>query len=206
MFGKFLPRTVVFYDDFEKHAALIVKASDALLAMISAGKFELNTHIKELESEADAVARHCIEELHKTFITPFERSDIYQLITSMDDIIDAIEDIACRLVIYKFDSITEPAKKLASILASMTVDVESIVTELRTLKTSEAIMQKLRGIHSLEQKADAVLRDSLMALFVQENEVCTLFKWKELYEAIEEATDRCQKVANRIEGIIIENS
>lgn len=204
MFGKFLPRSTVFYDDFDKHAAIIVKSSQALLDMLSGA--DLDQHIKKLESEADSVARHCIEELHKTFITPFERSDIYQLITGMDDIIDAIEDIAWRLVIYKLHNIPDPAKKLVSILSSMTIDVEYIVKDLRSLKNIDDIMQKLQIIHNQEQKADEILRDSLKILFEEEKDVCTLFKLKEIYEAMEEATDRCQKVANRIEGIIIEKS
>lgn len=209
MFGKFLPRTESFFDDFDKHSVLVVRCSQELLEMIMSGGSNLNAfaeRITIIEKQADGIARHCIETLHKTFITPFERDDIFRLITRMDDIIDIIEDISVRIVLFKLVNMTPEAKELSNIIASSAQLVAKSVQGLRKLENIPELVNTLQRIRECEHQADQLLRRAISELFDNGTDPITIIKWKEIYEMLEEATDSCQVVANIAEGVIIEHS
>lgn len=208
MFGKLLPRKTSFFDYFDQHAELVVQSSQALVEMVNTGTdlAVAAQKITQLEKQADSVIHQCVAELHKTFITPFERDDIYKLISNMDDIVDFIEDAAVRFVLYRIDTIPEPAKELAGLLFTASKEVEQVVKELRFLDKIEEMQARFVRIHSLENESDATLRSALSLLFEVEKDPILIMKVKEIYEILENAVDSCEHVSNIVEGVIIENS
>lgn len=203
-----MPKEVGFFDFFEGHASTTVKAAQELLDLISSEdplSQERIQQIQALEHQADTITHSCVESLHKTFITPFERNDIYRLISRMDDIIDFIEETAARIVTYKLTVMTAEAKELATLLFHSTQTIEQAVKGLRYLKNGETMRQAFFTISRLESEGDAVVRRAIGKLFDQEGDAINIIKWKEIYENIEEAIDRCEDVSNIIEGVILES-
>lgn len=206
MFGKLLPKTVVFFDLFDQHAAFTVEAANVFYNAISQNAFELKhlEEIKALEHKADEIIRQCMEELHRTFITPFDREDIHHLISAMDDVIDFIDDAAECLVTYKINAIPSDYKVLAQALLNCTIEMEKGVKELRDLKNVEALSSYCLKIHQWEHEADVIYRNAVGGLFEKEQDLRLLIKWKELYQILENSCDRCDDVANVMEGVILD--
>lgn len=208
MFGKFLPRKTSFFDFFDQHTEVIIDASQELLKIILDNE-ESHHHalrITLLEKKADMITHHCIEELHKTFITPFERDDIYRLISHLDDIIDGIENVATRIVLYKLTSMPDSIKKLATVLAASIEEVQHVVRSLRQLKDHKLMQERFITIHRLENEADDILNKAIGRLFEEEKDPCMILKWKEIYENLEALTDSCEDIANIVDGVIIEST
>jgi|SRR5579871_182453 len=208
MFGKLLPRETSFFDFFERHAALTVQGTEEFLSLVSTGAniVAKARRIKEIEHEADTVTHRCVEALHKTFITPIERDDIHRLITRMDDVMDYVEAAAERISLYKLREMTPECRDLADVLVRAAKGVERAVRGLRDLRDTDTIRQLCIDINRLENEADSILRNAVARLFDEEQDVKTLIKWKEIYESLENATDRCEDVANIIEGVVVENA
>jgi len=208
MLGRLMPREGKFFDLFNAHAERIVEGSRELAAMI--GTFtELEAHaqrIDAVERAADKVTHETITLLHKTFITPFDRDQIHQLITTMDDILDLIQDVAESIALYDLRRATPEAKQLAEINQMCCERVKTAVSLLTNIKHPEAILKCCEEIDRLESDADRVLRGALSKLFRDEPDVKTLIKLRAIYELLETISDRCEDVANIIEGIVIENS
>ncbi len=205
---RFLPREVNFFDFFDKHAAIIVQASRYFLEVVSQETVDLankSNSIKVLEHEADEVVHHCLGALHNTFITPIDRDYIYRLISSMDDIIDAINTAYNDLVIYRLSSPTAELKHLAEIVLSSTQKVEELVKGLRNMKNNEESLALCVTIHQMENEADDLLHHAVAQLFDKQTDARIIIKWKEIYEALEEATDCCEDVADAVQGIILES-
>lgn len=198
MFQWLFPKEVSFFIYFKQHAAITTLAADELYKSCDAHR------IKDLEHEADTITRKCKEALHTTFITPIDRDDIFRLISRMDDIIDEINAIASRLSIYKIPDVTADFHIFAKILAESVKEIEQAVNLLNNMKNSNPILKSCRQISKLESEADALLVRVLAELFEKEQDVRRLIKCKEIYESLERATDRCDDVANIIEGIILE--
>jgi hypothetical protein len=144
--------------------------------------------------------------LHQTFITPLDREEIHQLITRMDDILDLMEDVSHCVFLYDLRAVTDEAKRLADICVACAEKVKSAVSMLSNMKNSEAITKVCGEIDRLETDADQVLRSGLAKLFHNEPDTRELIKMKEIYELLETVTDRCEDVANIIEGIVLENA
>ncbi|MSP62572.1 MAG: DUF47 domain-containing protein [Myxococcales bacterium] len=208
MFGKLLPRETSFFDFFDQHAAITVEGTKEFLSMATTGANVVAKarRIKEIEHEADTITHHCIEALRKTFITPLERDDIYRLITRMDDIMDFVEAAAERIALYKLKEMTPEVKDLADVLVRATEEVEKAVRGLRELKNTDQVRKTCRDINRLENEADSILRNAVARLFDEEQDTKLIIKWKEIYESLESATDRCEDVANIIEGVILERA
>jgi uncharacterized protein len=206
MFGRLLPRETSFFDFFEKHAATTVAGAEEFLSLASTGAniTAKAKRIKEIEHECDTITHHCVEALHKTFITPIERDDIYRLIGKMDDIMDYVEAAAERIALYKLTVMTSDVKDLADVLA--TKELQEAVKLLRDMSNAEAISKKCIDINRLENEADSILRVAVARLFDEEQDTKMIIKWKEIYENLENATDRCEDVANIIEGVVLEHA
>ncbi|HXF29383.1 MAG TPA: DUF47 family protein, partial [Chlamydiales bacterium] len=199
MFRWLLPKEFCFFTFFKDHAAVCEKA-----AMEFAAGSNYAT-IKELEHQADDITHKCKEALHKTFITPIDRDDIFKLISTMDDIIDNIDTAASRLSLYKIQEPTAEFRLLTHLLEQATKKVSLAVCALPHLKNSAPILQNCIEINSIENEADWVFNEALVNLFNNfSHDPCLVFKWKEIYEIVEEAVDRCEDVANIVEGIILE--
>ena len=208
MFGRFMPTEGKFFDLFNKHAELGVKCAKEMVAlMTNFDDLELRVHaIENLEKQADKVTHDCIELLHKTFITPLDRDDIHQLITRMDDILDLLEDAAQTISLYDIKAITPEAKRLAELCLACAEKVKLAVELLQNMDNSRQILTICQEIDRLESDADHVMRAAMSKLFRDEPDVRTLIKLKAIYEILETVTDRCEDVANIIEGIIVENA
>jgi predicted phosphate transport protein (TIGR00153 family) len=208
MFGRLLPRETSFFDFFEQHAAKTVEGCKEFLSLASTGANVIAKakRIKEIEHETDVITHRCVEALHKTFITPIERDDIYRLITRMDDIMDFVEAASERLSLYEIRDMTPEVKDLADVLVRATEQVEQALRGLRNMKNAEAVVKTCIDINRLENEGDAILRNALARLFRDEKDPITVIKWKEIYESLEAATDRCEDVANIIEGVVLEHA
>src|SRR5688572_8778299 len=208
MLGRLMPREGRFFELFNAHAERIVEGSRELAVMIGTFK-DLELHAQRIdgaERAADKLTHETITLLHKTFITPFDRDQIHQLITSMDDILDLIQDVAESVALYDLRVVTPEAKQLADICQMCCDRVRTAVGLLTNVKRSEAILKCCEEIDRLESDADRVLRAALQKLFRDENDLKQVMKLRVIYDLLESITDRCEDVANIVEGIVLENS
>lgn len=208
MFGRLLPKETSFYDLFDKHADLTVDGTKEFLSLVSssANVDAKAKRIKEIEHETDVITHRCVEALHRTFITPIQRDDIYRLITKLDDIMDFVEAAAERIALYEIKVMTPEIVDLAECLSRAALEVQEALRGLRNLKDTTLVLKKCVDINRLENEGDAILRRALARLFKEEKDAITIIKWKEIYENVESATDRCEDVANIIEGVVLENA
>jgi uncharacterized protein len=208
MFARLMPRQGKFFDLFNEHAEEIVRGSQELAAlMTNHDDLERRTYnIESIEKRADKITRATIELLHKTFITPLDREDIHQLISKMDDILDLIEDSAQLMYLYDVRDPTAEARKLADICVACCDKVRSAVSLLSNMDNAPQIMTICTDIDRLESEADHVMRSAIARLFRDEPDVKELIKLRSVYEHLETVTDRCEDVANIIQGIVLENS
>jgi len=208
MLERFFPRETPFFDLFERHAARIVAAAKAFLALAENGdEFEKRAReIKQIESEADSITHQCVEALYRTSRWPFGRDEVYRLITRMDDIVDAIEAASERFVLYDINRTTTECRELASVLVKACEQIESALGGLRYVRGDRSVLERCIEINRLENEGDALLRVALGKLFRSEKDPIALIKWKEIYELLESATDRCEDVANIIESIILQKA
>ncbi|HYC23629.1 MAG TPA: DUF47 domain-containing protein [Candidatus Bathyarchaeia archaeon] len=205
MFERLMPREVAFFDYFERLADKILEGCQALVELLEDGDLVARAkRIKAIEHEGDIITHQCIEMLHKTFITPIDRDDIHRLITRMDDILDLAESVAERLSIYDVGTPTDEANQLARVLVFGVERVGKAVRGLRDMRNAPQVLAECIEINRIENEADTLLRNAVAKLFRTEKDPLSVMKWKELYEGLEEATDRCEDVANLVEGIVLE--
>jgi len=203
-----LPREDDFFSLFEHHAALTVEGAVEFRRLV-AGTDDVRAvaaRIKDIESEADVITHSCVARLHTTFLTPFDRDDIHRLISRMDDVMDLIESASERIALYEVTTMTYPVVALAEVLLKATRAVVTAVAGLRDLKHPQAILDACIEVNRLENEGDEILRNAVAALFREARDPLLVMKWKEIYEALESATDRCEDVANTIEGVVLEHA
>ena len=205
---RLLPHDASFFAHFEHQGKKTVEGCRAFLDMVEQpGDMERRAErVKQIEHECDEITHAVVEALHKTFITPIDRNDIYRLITKMDDIMDLVEAAADRLALYEIPAMTKEAAELARCLVDSAEHVLHAVSGIRDLGKPNGILQHCIEINRLENVADGILRGALARLFREEKDPIAVIKWKEIYETLESATDRCEDVANIIEGVVLENS
>lgn len=212
MFGRFMPLEGKFFELFNAHAEQVSAGGrelGALMAKLGDTVQTADEHAKAIdiiETRADQITHETITLLHRTFITPFDRESIHQLISNMDDILDMIQDVAESLVLYDIRKVSQEARQLADICQSCCERVKSVVELLPNMEHAQAILKTCREIDQLESDADRVMRSAISRLFRDEPDVRQVIKLKTLYELLETVTDRCEDVANIIEGIVLENS
>jgi uncharacterized protein Yka (UPF0111/DUF47 family) len=207
LFHALMPREERFFDYFESHAKCIVAAAQCLRTVF-AGKAAFEPAfriIRERESEADTVTKETLEAIHRSFITPFDRGDIHDLSTTLDDIIDLIEEIAQRLAIYDIADFTPEMVKQTELLERCAMILCEGIPLLRAITRNAKALGGIRvQIAELEGQADAILREGLRKLMKSDGGAIAIIERKELYELLEEAVDRCQDAADVIQGIVIE--
>jgi len=208
MFGRLMPHEGRFFDLFKELAELIVQGSRELQALMDSfdDVERRRFNIETIEKKGDKVTHATVELLHKTFITPLDRDDIHQLITNMDDILDLIEDSAQSISMYDVRSVTHDAARLAEICVGCAEKVQAAVELLPNMENARRILEVCADIDKLESEADHLMRTAMAKLFRDEPDVRQLIKLRTIYELLEEMTDRCEDVANIIEGIVLENS
>ena len=208
MFSRLLPKKVCFFEYFEQHAEMMIKTCEAFL-VLAEGNVDAPTQaarIKEIEHQADDLTHKCIEELNKTFITPIDRVDIHQLIKRLDDVVDSVDACTSRIALYELAEMRPEARQLAEVLLAAANRISDAVKGLRHLQHVDEIKGHLIYIHQMENEGDTILRAALTRLFKEETDPILVIKWKEIFERLEKATDRCEEVANIIEKIVIEAS
>jgi uncharacterized protein len=209
MLGKLMPREGKFFDYFNDHAEQILQGAIELNAFMN-DIDNIETHVRNVETiekRADKITHQTVELLHKTFITPLDRDEIHQLISKMDDILDMMEDVAQSMFLYDVHHVTPEAKKLSELCVTCAEKVKAAVAFLSNMENSDAILKTCADIDKLESEADHVMRSAMAKLFRDKDiEPRELIKLKAIYEMLEAVTDRCQDVANIIEGIVLENA
>jgi predicted phosphate transport protein (TIGR00153 family) len=208
MFRRFLPRETSFFDYFEQHASLTLAGAQEFVVLVQ-GNANIDAQarrIQEIEHETDVITHRCVEALHKTLITPLDPDQIHRLITRMDDVMDYIEAAAERIALYKLKTMTPEVQDLADVLKRSAEDVLEVCKSLRNLRDPDTILKKCVDINRLENEADTILRRAVARLFDEERDPILVIKWKEIYEHLESATDRCEDVANIIEGVVLEQA
>ncbi|KXV07615.1 phosphate transport regulator [Caballeronia megalochromosomata] len=208
MFGRFMPTEGKFFEIFNAHAKCMVDASHELELLIdNLDDAEIHKqNVQANEKRADKLTHETIDLLHKTFITPLDRDEIHKLITTMDDILDLMEDVATAISLYDVRAVTSEASQLAHICTGTVTRVQKAVELLADMKRASEILKICEEIDRLESDADRVLRSAMSKLFREEDDVKTLIKLKAIYELLETITDKCEDVANIIEGIVLENA
>jgi predicted phosphate transport protein (TIGR00153 family) len=214
LFGKLLPREGNFFELFNQHAGYIVEGAHAFIAMIE-NYSNLDQREKyagavvAAERSADKVTAEVNRLLHKTFITPIDREQIHSLINAMDDIVDLLQDATETMQLYDVKSMTDEVLRLGDLSAKCCERVQHAVSLLPKLNQSdaaEAAIKTCEEIDKLESDADRVMRSAMSKLFREEIDVRELIKLKAIYEQLESISDRCEDVANLIEGVVLENS
>ena len=203
-----IPREMKFFDMFDEAAAIVTRASAKFLEMVT--KFdrlaERSNDLKKEEHEGDEVVGRIIQALDKSFITPFDREDIHTLATSLDDVLDNMEETAHRFGVFRMEHPPAAAEAMARIIHECCVHLEQALRLCRTMKKIDQIQEHLREIGRLENEADRIYRDSDSALFANPPDILVLIKWRELYGWLEETVDACKDVAQVISEIVIKGS
>ncbi|MEI7445661.1 MAG: DUF47 family protein [Burkholderiales bacterium] len=211
MLGRLMPREGRFFELFNQHADRIVEGAAHLVSLMQsyddpqARQRELE-EIDRIETSADKVTHETVALLHKTFITPFDREDIHQLISQMDDILDLTQDVAESVMLYDIQTVTPEAMQLALLSQMCAERVRSAVALLTNMDNAEAILKLCTEIDQLESDADRVMRSAMSKLFRGESDVRQVIKMKAIYELLESLTDKCEDVANILEGVVLENA
>jgi len=202
----FLPREEQYFDLFIQMTLYISAAARELKEMLADKNrdyAEYARRIKGLEHACDELTHTISTKLNKSFITPFDREDIYTMSTALDDIVDLIDDAARAIIIFDVHEITNYARDFASVIERMAEQLKEIVS---TLKRPKNVTQRLVEIHRLENEGDYIYHAAIAELFHNEHDALTVVKWKEVYEKLEAAVDRCENVANIIESVIIKHT
>lgn len=198
-----IPKEVRFYDYFEQQSRHVLKASTLLHELVhNFPDARAKMHaIKEVEHQGDAVTHEIVRKLNTTFITPIDREDIHALATRLDDVLDYIEASSERLVVYRIKEPTSACRAMADVIVKTSEAMDRAIRCLRNM--DPGFHEHAVEVNRLENSADNLLRDSLAALFEEQADPIEVIKWKEIYETMEIVTDRCEDVANVIEGIIL---
>jgi len=207
MFRGILPKEYAFFDYFDDLIKTDKEISSLFLTMMTSNdnRTELSKQIRELEKKAEKITHTTTDLLHNTFITPIERNDIFDLVKRMDNIADHINAAAFRISSYDINEIRPEAVEFSKIIHACMEELASSIHDLRKVKDTQKIRDSCKRVHDLEAQSDDVLRAAVTRLF-KEEEVLTVIKWKEIFERLEKAADKCEDVASTIEGILIENS
>ncbi len=208
MLGRLMPQEGRFFDLFNEHADHIVAGSREMVALMNDfSSFARHAAaIDRIEKEADKVTHRTVEMLHRTFITPIDREDIHRLSTAMDDILDLLQDCAQSIQLYDVKGATPESTRLAQICLACGEQVKEGVKLLDNMDHAKRILGICTEIDRLESEADHVMRAAIAKLFREEPDVRELIKLRAIYELLEAVTDRCEDVANIIEGIVLENA
>jgi len=208
MLFNFMPKEFNFFDLFEKQVGFAVNAAKYFKEVVSKGQIndESLNAMHEIEHQADDVAHTIIEQLNKTFITPFDREDIYSLAKELDDIVDMIYTIVSRLKVYKLTKINKTIIEFAVIIEDSVRNVECAVKGMRNMKNFKSISEYCVEINRLENVGDAMRDDVLADLFETEKDPIAVIKWKEVYQDAETVLDICEDVAHVVSSILVKQA
>ncbi|MGL4773418.1 MAG: DUF47 domain-containing protein [Clostridium sp.] len=171
-----------------------------------ANKNECAEKVSELEHKGDMMVRHFIEELNKSFITPIDREDLYLIIKMADDVLDYIDSIMHRFIMFNVDKSTVKANSLCDMIVKLTGELVDLMNEFKHIGKQNKIIDKVRGIKEIEREADCIYRDTVSELFKNESDVLYILKWREIYELLENTIDSVNKVSSIVEGVVVKHA
>ena len=201
---RLIPREEKFYQDFQALGDELKKGARQLEAMLEPDRPVWNKadEIKETEHTCDVLTHAIIQRLNRTFVTPLDREDIHALARSLDDVMDAIDASATLIRLYRLENIRFGARELAQIITAST---DQVRLALGALELNKGLMPHAIEINRLENEADRTHQQAVSQLFDQEHDPLMVMKWKETLDFLENATDRCEDVANVLEGVMVKH-
>lgn len=202
---RLIPKEEKFFEDFVAMAEQIDRGAHLLEEMLAPEQpvWDKADEIKEVEHQCDFLTHEVIQRLHKTFVTPLDREDIHALARSLDDVIDAIDDCAGIVRLYQISKVRSDARELSRIIKASTLQV---VSAMKALGKKQGISGCAVEINRLENEADRAHQLALRRLFEEEKDAIQIIKWKEILDFLEAATDRCEDVANVLEGVVVKHA
>ena len=202
---RLIPKEEKFYSDFLALADELKKGGSLLEEMLSADRpnWDKADEIKEVEHKCDFLTHGIIQRLHRTFVTPLDREDIFALARSLDDVMDAIDASATIVRLYQIDRVRPDVRELTRIIMAST---EQVVKAMKALEKKKGVAEPAVEINRLENEADRAHQSAVRRLFEEERDPVTIIKWKEILDFLEEATDRCEDVANVLEGVVVKHA
>jgi len=203
---RLIPKEEKFYDDFLAMADQLRAGSRLLQEMFGVDPpiSDKAHEIKEVEHKCDFLTHEIIQRLNKTFVTPLDREDIHALARSLDDVMDAIDDAAALIPLYRIDKIRPGARELTVVIVASTDAVRQAVAALE--KRKDGVLEHTVEINRLENEADRLHQKAMGQLFDEERDPIVVMKWKEILDLLEDATDRCEDVANLLENVVVKHS
>lgn len=202
---RLIPREERFFDDFVALAEQIRRGAGLLLEMLAPDQplWDKADEIKEVEHKCDFLTHQVIQRLHRTFVTPLDREDIHSLARSLDDVMDAIDASAAIIRLYHITTVRPDARELGRIIVAST---EQVVKAMKALEQRTGVAEPAVEINRLENEADRAHQNAVRALFEEERDPIVIMKWKEILDFLEDATDRCEDVANVLEGVVVKHA
>jgi uncharacterized protein len=202
---RLIPREERFYDDFIAMAEQIRGGAELLDAMLAPDRpvWDKADEIKEVEHKCDFLTHEIIQRLNRTFVTPLDREDIHTLARSLDDVMDAIDASATILRLYQIEAVRPGARELAHLVLQSAVQV---VQAMKALEKRKGVAECAVEINRLENEADRAHQAAVRSLFKDEKDAVVIIKWKEIFDFLEQATDRCEDVANTLEGVVVKHA
>jgi predicted phosphate transport protein (TIGR00153 family) len=202
---RLIPREERFYDDFVALGEEIRHGSALLEDMLAPEHpiWDKADEIKEVEHQCDFLTHEIIQRLHRTFVTPLDREDIHTLARSLDDVMDAIDASASVVRLYQIERVRPDARELARLVS---LSADQVVVALKALERRRGVAQPAVEINRLENEADRAHEAALRRLFEEERDAIAIIKWKEILDFLEDATDRCEDVANVLEGVVVKHA
>ena len=202
---RLIPREERFYDDFTAMAEQIRVGAVLLDEMLAPDRpiWDKADQIKEVEHKCDFITHEIIQRLHKTFVTPLDREDIHNLARSLDDVMDAIDASATVVRLYSIEKVRPDARDLARVIKA---SADEMVKALKALERRKGVAEAAVEINRLENEADRLHQTAVRRLFEEERDPIEIMKWKEIFDFLEESTDRCEDVANVVEGIVVKHA
>ena len=206
MLSRFLPRDDEFFDLFNQLAGHLATSAKLLNEMFAADPKrapEFNKQIKDVEHQADLLTASIIQRIDKSFVTPFDREDIHNVTTSLDDVIDLIDGTARRYIMFHINDHREPGARLANIILRASNEIQLAVADI---KDAKVVRQKVAAIKVLEEEADAVYHEAVRDLFAGSPDALDVIKWKEMYDKLEGTTDSCMGVAQALQSLSLKHT
>ncbi|HYO76224.1 MAG TPA: DUF47 family protein [Thermoanaerobaculia bacterium] len=201
---RLIPREEKFYEDFKSMADELKRGARLLESMLAVDPpiADKAHEIKEVEHKCDFLTHEIIQRLNKTFVTPIDREDIHDLARTHDDVMDAIDNAASLIPLYKIDKVRPGARELTRIIIQQ---CDEIRVAIEALEERKGVLERAIEINRLENEADRIHKNAISQLFDEEPNPIVVMKWKELYDLLEEATDACEDVANLLENVVVKH-
>lgn len=202
---RFIPRDEKFFDLFREQAENINKAAQILVGLFEDYR-DVEKHVAEikfLEHRGDQITHGLMMKLNQTFITPFDREDIHALGSALDDVLDLVDAVASRLIIYKVSAVTPGARQLAKVILHGT---EILLKAVAQLGKPQNILEYCEQLSQIEEEADRIKGECVARLFEDSTQPIEIIKWKEIYEVLEATTDKCEDVADVLEAVVLKSA